>query len=229
MGTCRNCGGHVPDSFSVSGGMYLRGYCKCGTSRQRTASPNRGVRFSPTSSPEDSSQRGISLTVNPMAIYLQSRRSARQNSVSHSGVRMAWPFYLICFFGMSLILYSVTIATIKIDNETYFGRQNPTDYVGFFGLAVLVITMLGRSAFRVSDSHQSADAGKKMEDDVVPVADRPRVPCRNCSKLVIAGSDQCIWCGFEGFNWECTRCDGVLELARNGLMYCQNCRDYWRK
>jgi hypothetical protein len=20
-----------------------------------------------------------------------------------------------------------------------------------------------------------------------------------------------------------------LELARNGLMYCQNCRDYWRK
>jgi hypothetical protein len=224
MGTCSKCGGHVWDS--VAGGMYGK-ICQCGAGARRAMSSNRGVRFSPTS--EDSPPRGISLTVNPMAIYLQSRRAARKNSVSHSGERLAWPFYLICFFGMSLILYSVTIATIKIDNETYFGRQNPTDYVGFFGLAVLVITMLGRSAFIVSDSHQSAEARKMLEDDVVPVADRPRVPCKNCTKLVIAGSDQCVWCGFKGFIWECTQCDGVLELADNGLMYCRNCEDYWRK
>lgn len=244
MGVCRSCGGHVQEGFGVAAGMYLNGLCKCDTGSRRTVLSNRGTRFNPTSSSANSSARRISISISPEAIFLKSRRAAREESRSNSTARTAWPFYLICSFGISLIVYSGTIATIKINNETYFGRQNPTDYVGFFGLGVLVLTLLGRNAFRSSAYNHGADAGKNigielgqrisaagkmLEDDIVPVSDRPRVHCSNCTKFVIAGSVQCVWCGFEGFSWECTQCDGVLELAQNGLMYCQNCEDYWRK
>jgi hypothetical protein len=64
--------------------------------------------------------------------------------------------------------------------------------------------------------------------DMVPVSERPKSPCTNCGKLVIAGVPDCVWCGFSGFNWVCNSCNGVLVKALNGLLYCEHCHDYWR-
>lgn len=91
------------------------------------------------------------------------------------------------------------------------------------------MAQLGRDAFaqlkRLAE-HAESEATAGMS--VVPVSQRPKAPCTNCGRFVVAGAKRCEGCGYSGFNWTCNSCGGVFVETRIGLMYCVRCRDFWR-
>ena len=222
MGVCKVCGGkYMGDGFGVSAGMTTGPMCRCpagSRSRFRTE-PTRTARVPTENKPT------ISINYNPQALLNEAAR-ARTN------VKAGYKYYLVMATGYGLIVISYLAFS-----DDYFWIFAA---LGTVGVVLMLSAQLDKNHRRNAAAQERAgELGREVfgqlqqvvesaDEDMVPVSERPKSPCSNCGRLVIAGVPDCVWCGYTGFNWLCNSCGGVFVQAPNGLMYCGNCRDYWR-
>ena len=89
---------------------------------------------------------------------------------------------------------------------------------------------MGKEAFaEIARMAQLAEDRVTAGMDFVSEANRPKAPCNNCGKLVVAGARSCQSCGFSGFHWTCNNCSAVLIHTKIGLMFCNRCNAFWRE
>jgi len=88
---------------------------------------------------------------------------------------------------------------------------------------------LGREAFaQIKRQADQAESDITAGMSVVPVSQRPKAPCSNCGRYVIAGAKKCDGCSHSEFQWNCNGCGGVFVETRIGLLYCVRCGGFWR-
>lgn len=89
---------------------------------------------------------------------------------------------------------------------------------------------LARDAFaQLKQAAEQVEAAVTAGRSVVPVSQRPKAPCWNCGRLVVAGAKKCDSCGYSGFDWTCNSCGSRLIETHIGLLYCIRCNGLWEK
>ena len=220
MARCTTCGGWFFEG--VSGGMTSGPMCRCTRTGSRSRSYTQPAR---TARVPAENEPGIALNFNPQALL-------REASRARAKVKVGYWYHLVMAVACGLI--AITYLAFADDHFWVFAISATV------GVVLILGAQLEKSRRRNAAAQERAgELGRQTfgqlqrtmnstDKDVVPVSERPKSPCTNCGRLVIAGVPDCVWCGFSGFNWVCNSCNGVLVKAPNGLMYCENCRDYWR-
>ncbi len=246
FGTCAVCGGaYQLQQYSISGGMYNipKVWCRCQngptSSTQRTRTTSRPASYSPPVSSQNhrpvqkpTYQPNVTMSVSPAALWQQMQQAK-------SSVVMPPAFYISATIGVFTMLVSIAGAAFSDGGAGWWILGLAVGFVilaccyGFYRLIVSDAVNL-----RMQELAQSSAASLKTAlqnqqptsatTGVVPLSERPKAPCRNCGKNVIAGSTRCHQCGHSGFQWECTACGGPFVMTDIGLLYCNRCQGYWR-
>jgi len=210
------------NGFGVSAGMTSGPMCRCSSAGSRSRSRNEPTR---TARVPAENKPGIAMNFNPQALLRETSRTKAKVKVGcwyHLVMAPACGLIAISYLAFSddyfwIFAICATIGVVLILSaqlEIYHRRNTAAQERA---------SELGRQT-----SGQLQRVIESTDKDMVPVSERPKSPCTNCGKLVIAGVPDCVWCGYSGFNWVCNSCNGVLVKAQNGLLYCEHCRDYWR-
>lgn len=221
MAKCKTCGGFYWEG--ISGGMTAGPMCRCAVTGSRSRSRAEPTR--PARAPVGNRPLGYEMSVNPQAIL-------REASRAKANVKVGYWYYLVMLLAYGLI--AIPFLAFADDYFWIFAVSATVGVVLILGAqfekshrrsaaAQERAGELGRQAFG-----QLQQVVESLDQDIVPVSQRPKSPCTNCGRLVTAGAHDCVWCGYSGFNWTCNSCGGVFVQAPNGLMYCGNCRKYWR-
>jgi len=237
---CNKCGGWYQE-HGISAGMYnpssVPQYpCRCGT--QRRTPPFRGV-SSHSTQPQNSSmgypQKSsaaprVTFSVSPEALW-------RQAEQARSSVQMPPAFYITLTVGVIVTALSILVAAMSDEDGGWWIAGV------FLGLVITCVALIFQhfvreDAMKLRMQQLARDASSQITQvhqtqkqegiAVVPLAQRPTAPCRNCGSNVIAGSPKCHRCGFSDFQWECTSCGGPFVMTDIGLLYCNRCQGYWK-